>query len=48
MRTRTAPLTCDMFVAPPELTVIDDLAPGARYQTWSPITAALITERKSP
>jgi hypothetical protein len=48
MRTRTAPLTWDVLVAPAELTVIDDLAPGAQYQTWSPMTAALITERKSP
>jgi hypothetical protein len=48
MRTQTAPLAWDVFVAPAELTVIDDLAPGAQYQTWSPITAALITERKSP
>jgi hypothetical protein len=36
------------FVAPAELTVLDDLAPGAQYRTWSPITATLITERKSP
>jgi glyoxylase-like metal-dependent hydrolase (beta-lactamase superfamily II) len=43
MRTKTAPLTWDVFVAPAELTVIDDLAPGAQYRTWSPITATLIT-----
>jgi hypothetical protein len=48
MSTKTAPLTWDVFVAPAELTVIDDLAPGAQYRTWSPITATLITERKSP
>jgi hypothetical protein len=48
MRIRTAPLIWYVFVAPAELTVIDDLAPGAQYQTWSPITATLITERKSP
>jgi hypothetical protein len=48
MRTRTAPPTWDAFVAPAELTVIDDLAPGAQYRTWSSMTAALITERKCP
>ena len=48
MSIQPAPLTWDVVVAPPELTVIDDLGPGARYRTWSPITATLITERKSP
>jgi hypothetical protein len=47
MRTQTALLTCDVLVAPAQLTVIDDLAPGARHRKWSPITATLITERKS-
>jgi hypothetical protein len=29
MTTQTDPVTWDVFVAPSELTVIDDLAPGA-------------------
>jgi hypothetical protein len=48
MRTQVAPLTRDVFVAPVQLTVIADLAPGAQYRMWSPITVTLITERKSP
>jgi hypothetical protein len=48
MRTQAAPLTWNVFVAPAQLTVIDDLARGSQYRTWSPITATVITERSSP
>ena len=53
--TTTAQLTWDVFVSPLELTVVDrgrpghalsgfdDLAPGAQYATWSPISSTLIT-----
>ncbi len=36
-------LTWDVFVAPPEPTVTDDLPPGAQQRLWSPISATLIS-----
>ena len=36
-------LTWDVFVAPPEPTVTDDLPPGALQRLWSPISATLIS-----
>ncbi len=56
--TMTSQLTWDVFVSPVELTVVDrghagptlsgfdDLAPGAQYATWSPISSTLITGRR--
>jgi glyoxylase-like metal-dependent hydrolase (beta-lactamase superfamily II) len=56
--TTTAQLTWDVFVSPLELTVVhrrnsrptlagfDDLAPGAPYATWSPISSTLITGQR--
>ncbi len=43
MTNRATPLTWDVFVAPPEPTVTDDLPPGAQQSMWSPISATLIT-----
>jgi glyoxylase-like metal-dependent hydrolase (beta-lactamase superfamily II) len=40
--TITAPLTWEVFVAPAELTVTDDLPPGAQHRAWSPISATLL------
>ncbi|MCW3037864.1 MAG: fold metallo-hydrolase [Actinobacteria bacterium] len=42
MKTQTKTLTWDVFVAPVELAVIDDLAPGEQHGLWSPISATLI------
>ena len=39
----TTPLTYEVFVAPPELTVLRDQRPGAQFLAWSPISATLIT-----
>jgi glyoxylase-like metal-dependent hydrolase (beta-lactamase superfamily II) len=56
--TITAELTWDVFVSPLELTVVEgrnagpalpgftDLAPGAQYETWSPISSTLITGQR--
>ena len=41
-RADTASLTYEVFVAPPELTVLRDLRPGAQFLAWSPISATLI------
>jgi len=54
--TITARLTWDVFVSPLELTVLhgrkatlsgfDDLAPGAQYAAWSPISSTLIAGQR--
>lgn len=36
-------LTWDVYVAPPEPTVTNDLPPGAQQRLWSPIAATLIS-----
>jgi glyoxylase-like metal-dependent hydrolase (beta-lactamase superfamily II) len=41
-RADTRSLTYEVFVAPPELTVLRDLRPGAQFLAWSPISATLI------
>ena len=38
----TRPLTYEVFVAPPELTMHRDLRPGGQFLAWSPISATLI------
>jgi glyoxylase-like metal-dependent hydrolase (beta-lactamase superfamily II) len=38
----TTSLTYEVFVAPPELTVLRDQRPGAQFLAWSPISATLI------
>jgi glyoxylase-like metal-dependent hydrolase (beta-lactamase superfamily II) len=42
MATQTSTLTWDVFVAPAELAVIDDLPPRQQHGAWSPISATLI------
>jgi glyoxylase-like metal-dependent hydrolase (beta-lactamase superfamily II) len=42
VKTQTTTLTWDVFVAPAELAVGDDLPPGEQYRSWSPISATLI------
>jgi glyoxylase-like metal-dependent hydrolase (beta-lactamase superfamily II) len=42
VKTQTRTLTWDVFVAPVELAVIDDLPPGEQHGLWSPISATLI------
>lgn len=44
--TMTAQLTWDVFVSPVELSVVEDLAPGVQYGTWSPISSTLISGRR--
>jgi glyoxylase-like metal-dependent hydrolase (beta-lactamase superfamily II) len=44
--TITAQLTWDVFVSPVELNVVDDLAPGVPYGTWSPISSTLIAGQR--
>jgi glyoxylase-like metal-dependent hydrolase (beta-lactamase superfamily II) len=44
--TIAAQLTWDVFVSPLELNVMDDLAPGVPYATWSPISSTLITGQR--
>jgi glyoxylase-like metal-dependent hydrolase (beta-lactamase superfamily II) len=43
MATQTAPVTFDVYVAPPRRTFSDDPPPGAKQRWWSPISATLIT-----
>jgi hypothetical protein len=42
MTTPTTPLTWDVYVTEPELTVDPDLPPGARQRLFSPVSATLI------
>jgi glyoxylase-like metal-dependent hydrolase (beta-lactamase superfamily II) len=42
MSDQPSPLTWDVYVAPSEPTVSDDLPPGAQQRMWSPISATLI------
>jgi glyoxylase-like metal-dependent hydrolase (beta-lactamase superfamily II) len=42
VKTQTTTLTWDVFVAPLELAVGDDLPPGEQHRLWSPISATLI------
>jgi glyoxylase-like metal-dependent hydrolase (beta-lactamase superfamily II) len=43
--TRAGPtsLSYEVFVAPPELTALNDRRPGGQFLAWSPISATLIT-----
>jgi len=41
-RAGTTTLSYEVFVAPPELTVLNDLRPGGQFLAWSPISATLI------
>jgi glyoxylase-like metal-dependent hydrolase (beta-lactamase superfamily II) len=43
MTDQPAPLSWDVYVAPPTPTVDDDLPPGASQTVWSPISATLIS-----
>jgi glyoxylase-like metal-dependent hydrolase (beta-lactamase superfamily II) len=42
VKTQTTTLTWDVFVAPVELALGDDLPPGQQHSLWSPISATLI------
>ena len=44
--TITTQLSWDVFVSPIELSVVDDLAPGVQYGTWSPISSTLVTGQR--
>src|SRR5215470_16899712 len=41
-RAGTTSLSYEVFVAPPELTALNDLRPGGQFLAWSPISATLI------